>query len=180
MQEFLDQASGAGTPLDAVVVPSGGGGLLCGAIAACKGRGVAVFGAEPGVGGPGLGVALKTGRRTVHVSGKGSMADGLRSLTGEANWEHIREEGNVQGVWGVSEGEIREALSMGVREMGVGIEPSAAVALAAVMFGRGFREWVGGREGRVTVGVVVTGGNVSREDLLAIMYGSDSEEMASG
>lgn len=171
MQEFLDQASQTGNPLDAIIVPSGGGGLLCGAIAACKPRGVAVFGCEPAVGGPGLASALESGRRTLEIQGAGSIADGLRSLTGEANWEHIRADGNMRQMLTVSEMQIEAALGMGVSELGFAIEPSGAVPLAAALFSDAFHRWVAGARRRVRVGVVLTGGNVSMENLVALVPG---------
>lgn len=74
-----------GQSLDAAIVPSGGGGLLVGAIAVCEAQGVSVFAAEPEHGGPGLAEALRTGRRSLTLDGPPSIADGLRSLTGAAN-----------------------------------------------------------------------------------------------
>ncbi|KAL5390320.1 hypothetical protein DPSP01_001892 [Paraphaeosphaeria sporulosa] len=169
VQEFLQQASQTGNPLDAIIVPSGGGGLLCGAIAACKPHGVAVFGCEPAVGGPGLASALEVGTRALTLQGPGSIADGLRSLTGEANWEHIRAEGNVRQVLTVSEVQIEQALKVGVKELGFAIEPSAAVPLAAALFSDAFHRWAAGAHRQVRVGVVLTGGNVSMEDLAALV-----------
>ncbi|KAF2443375.1 tryptophan synthase beta subunit-like PLP-dependent enzyme [Karstenula rhodostoma CBS 690.94] len=171
VHEFLQQAAQAGRPLDAIIVPSGGGGLLCGAIATCKPRGVAVFGCEPEVGGPGLATALERGRRSLEIQGPGSIADGLRSLTGEANWEHICAEGNVKHVLTVGEVQIEEALRVGVRELGFAVEPSAAVPLAAALFSDAFHRWVADADRRVRVGVVLTGGNVSMEDLAALVPG---------
>ncbi|KAJ4348789.1 ubiquinone biosynthesis monooxygenase Coq7 [Didymosphaeria variabile] len=173
VQEFLQQTSQTGNSLDAIIVPSGGGGLLCGAIAASKPQGVAVFGCEPEYGGPGLAHALQSGRRTLKIQGPGSIADGLRSLTGEANWEHIRAEENVNRVLTVSEAQIEDALRVGVRELGFAIEPSAAVPLAAALFSDAFHGWVAAADRRVRVGVVLTGGNVSTEDLVALVPGFD-------
>jgi threonine dehydratase len=169
VQEFLQQTSQTGNNLDAIIVPSGGGGLLCGAIAACKPHGVTVFGCEPEIGGPGLASALESGRRTLAIQGPGSIADGLRSLTGEANWEHIRTEGNVRQMLAVSEAQIEEALEVGVKELGFAIEPSAAVPLAAALFSDAFHRWVAAANRRVRVGIVLTGGNVSMEDLIALV-----------
>ncbi|KAH7384056.1 tryptophan synthase beta subunit-like PLP-dependent enzyme [Phaeosphaeria sp. MPI-PUGE-AT-0046c] len=46
VRELLSQVGEVGQQLDVVIVPSGGGGLLVGAIAVCKGLGVTVFAAE--------------------------------------------------------------------------------------------------------------------------------------
>lgn len=165
VHEFLEQVSHMGKELDAVIVPSGGGGLLCGAIAACKTQGATVFGCEPECGGPGLAAGLERGTRTMKIQGSGSIADGLRSLTGEANWEHIRAEGNVEKVFTVSEAQIEEALKAGVKELGFSIEPSAAVPLAVALYSDAFHEWVASANRRVRVGIVLTGGNVGLEGL---------------
>jgi threonine dehydratase len=168
VHEFLAQV----VDLDAVVVPSGGGGLLVGAIAVCKARGVRVFGAEPEQGGPGLADGLRSGTRRTALDGGQTVADGLRCLTGEANWEHIRREGNVDGVFTVSEEQIREALGLAVRELGDRIEPSAAVALAVVLFSADFARQMAALGAGVRVGVILTGGNIGEEDLMTLV--SDS------
>lgn len=173
IREFTTQVA----DLDAIVVPSGGGGLLVGAIAVCKSLGIRVYAAEPSAGGPGLRHALQTGSRNEKVEGGETVADGLRCLTGSANWEHIRE--GVQGCFGISEEEIKRAVKVGCEELGDVIEGSGAVGLGVVLC----REWArevarigkekmgkgtaGGSE--VRVGVVVTGGNVRVEDLLGMV-----------
>jgi threonine dehydratase len=83
----------------------------------------------------------------------------------------------VQGILGVSEGEIREALKMVVQELGGVVEPSAAVPLAAVMFSTGFREWIGRFDRPVSIGIILTGGNVSMEDIFTIISGPSTGQM---
>jgi threonine dehydratase len=173
IREFLHQVGDQGHSLDAVVVPSGGGGLLVGAIAVCKAQGVAVFGAEPETGGPGLACALRTGQRCLELDGSPTIADGLRSLTGEANWEHIRQGGNVDGVFTVGEEQIKEAVRVAVEELGFVIEPSAAVALAAVLFSPVFARRMARFGAEARVGVVLTGGNVGVDELLRLVPGLD-------
>jgi threonine dehydratase len=103
VRELLSQVGEVGQQLDAIIVPSRGGGILVGAIAVCKALGVRVFVAEPKHGGQGLAAALQNGRRTLKLEGTLTIADGLRSLTGEANWEHIRQPANVDQVFTASE-----------------------------------------------------------------------------
>lgn len=172
-------------------MPSGGGGLLVGAIAVCKALGVRVYAAEPEIGGPGLRRALKIGSRT-ETTGEGeTVADGLRCLTGERNWEHIKR--GVHGCFGVSEEGIKGAVKVGCEELGDVIEPSAAVGLGVVLCGR---EWAGevvriGKEKEmmskgatgereVRVGVVLTGGNVGVEDLLGMVPDLDLSRLSVG
>ena len=164
IREFLTQVA----DLDAVIVPSGGGGLLVGAIAVCKTSGVKVFAAEPERGGPGLAAALRTGRRSTSLDGSETVADGLRSLTGEANWENIRDRG-VDGVFTVSEVHIKEALRLAVEELGMVVEPSAAVGLAVTLFSSAFARSMARLEGLAKVGVVLTGGNIGVEQLLNLV-----------
>ena len=45
--ELIEEAERAGTPLDALVVPVGGGGGVAGACLAAAGRGIEVYGVEP-------------------------------------------------------------------------------------------------------------------------------------
>ncbi|KAL6708858.1 hypothetical protein ACN47E_002265 [Coniothyrium glycines] len=169
VKELLEQAASLNTKLDAVIVPSGGGGLLVGAIAVCKPNGVAVFAAEPKVGGPGLARAIRTGVRCEEIKGQPSVADGLRSLTGTANWEHIRQVGNVQGICSLSDEQIKQTLGLAVKELQCVLEPSAVVALGGVLHCEVFAEWARGRGGDVKVGVVLSGGNIGQEDLQRIL-----------
>lgn len=159
--ELLEQVQAVGnTPLDAVIVPSGGGGLLVGAVAACKPQGVLVYGAEPAQGGPGLSSALHMGKRSEVLDQKRTIADGLRTLTGEANWEHIKRRENVEGVYTADESEIREAMRVAAESLGIIIEPSAAVALAATLFRGDFYARIAKTRKTLRIGVILTGGNI--------------------
>jgi threonine dehydratase len=169
IQELLHQIADLGQSLDAVIVPSGGGGLLVGAIAVCKPQGVTVFAAEPETGGPGLVSALRTGQRSLDLDGTPTIADGLRSTTGEANWAHIRRAENVDQVFTVSEDQIKAAIKLGVEELGFLIEPSAAVALAVILFSSTFAQRMAMFARDVRIGIVMTGGNISVEDLLTLV-----------
>ncbi|KAF2686339.1 pyridoxal-5'-phosphate-dependent enzyme [Lentithecium fluviatile CBS 122367] len=172
VSEFVDQVQDIDNALlDAVVVPSGGGGLLVGAVAACRPMGVVVFGAEPAHGGPGLANGLRTGRRTNRLEQKRTMADGLRTLTGEANWEHVKSRENVDQVFAVSEDDIRQAMRLLVDQLGFVIEPSAVVSLAVVLFSKEFHQRVGRMRGVVRIGVILTGGNIDTEQLQALLPG---------
>lgn len=177
VREFLQQMEqlGHGLP-DAIIVPSGGGGLLVGATAMCKPLGVTVFGAEPECGGPGLAKARRRGTRmtsTGRNDEQPTIADGLRSLTGEANWEIVKRRENVEEVFTVTEEDIKSALRVAVENLGFAIEPSAAVPLAAALFNRGFQRWSRDAKasGPLKIGVVLTGGNINAEELRAILPG---------
>ncbi|KAF2465963.1 tryptophan synthase beta subunit-like PLP-dependent enzyme [Lindgomyces ingoldianus] len=170
--EFLRQVTDMGhSPLDAVIVPSGGGGLLVGAAAVCKPQGVAVFGAEPEKGGAGLAEGLRKGARNVGMGQGPTIADGLRSLTGEANWELIKCRENVDLVFTATESQIREALRLAIDTFGFIIEPSAAVPLAVALFNTTFHQRIAKERRLVRVGVVFTGCNISEEELLTVLPG---------
>jgi threonine dehydratase len=87
--EILGQVSGMGrSPLDVIIVPSGGRGLLVGAAAVCRSQGVRLFGPEPECGVPGLTEALRNGMPPDSDAAPNeisTIADGLRSSTGVAN-----------------------------------------------------------------------------------------------
>ncbi|KAH7138728.1 tryptophan synthase beta subunit-like PLP-dependent enzyme [Dendryphion nanum] len=174
VREFLDQVHETGVSLDAVIVPSGGGGLLVGAIAACKPSNTLVFGAEPILGGPGLRRAMEVGVRATTLTPSDTMADGLRSLTGEANFEIIKRRDNVNGIFSVSEDQIRDSLRLVVNELGFVVEPSAAVPLAVALFSPEFKdklkdESMKRRKEKVRIGIVLTGSNITEEDLATIL-----------
>jgi len=136
--------------LDAVVVPVGGGGLLAGTVLAARLHGgLRVFGAEP------LAVddaarSLRRNRRQPPPQGE-SVADGLLTGLGAAAWEILRS--GTEAILTVEEAQILAAMRLVRVHLGMGVEPSAAVALAAVLAHRpvfhGLR-----------VGVILTGGNV--------------------
>ena len=178
VRQFLQQVADLGEHLDAVIVPSGGGGLLVGAIAVCKAQGVTVLAAEPEHGGPGLASALLTGHRTLHLDGTPTIADGLRSLTGEHNWEHIKQAGNVGEVFTVTEHQTKEALVLAIEELGCLIEPSAAVPLAAALFTPAFAQRMCTLQRNARVGIVLTGANIDVRELLEMAPGLDVGRIA--
>jgi threonine dehydratase len=169
VREFLQQVKRQGHELDAIIVPSGGAGLLVGAAAACKNKRVAVFGAEPKYGGPRLADARARSVRIRKLDQTFTVADGLRSLTGEANWEIVKEREHVENVYTVTEQEIRDSLRLAIEDLGFIIEPSAAVPLAVALFNEKFRTRIVREQRCVRVGIVLTGGNISKEELFRIV-----------
>lgn len=137
--------------LVAIVVPVGGGGLVGGTALAARGLapGCRVIGVEP--------AAADDARRSF-VSGvrqpggtPGTIADGLRAGLGMRNFELLRR--HVDDVVTVTEEEIVAALRVMLEDARMLIEPSSAVAVAAVIAGRA------GRPGE-RIGVILSGGNV--------------------
>jgi threonine dehydratase/serine racemase len=156
--ELLEQTG----PLDAIVVPIGGGGLLAGtAIAAADAQpGIRVFGAEP-EGADEAARSKRAGRRLAQHAPR-TVADGLRASLGEQAWPVLRD--RVEDVVVVSEDEILAALRLAWERAKLLIEPSAAVALAAVLGAR-FRAL----DGMARVGVVLTGGNVDLDQIASLL-----------
>ncbi|WP_433552810.1 threonine ammonia-lyase [Micromonospora zamorensis] len=153
--ELIEEAERAGTPLDALVVPVGGGGGVAGACLAAAGRGINVYGVEP-VGCDSLARSLAAGVR-VPVTPAPTIADGLRpSCVGELPFTIVRDV--LRGVVRVDDDEIGAAFRLILMELKVLAEPSGAAGLAGALRLVG-EERVGPGRQR-TVGVVLTGGNV--------------------
>ena len=145
--ELLEEAP----PLDTVVTPIGGGGLLSGAALACLLRSpdTAVWGAEPELGDDAH-RSLAAGERVRLEAPPATLADGVRSLQiGERPWSVLRE--RCAGIALVSEDELRAALALVWQRTKLLIEPTSALPVAALLAGR-----IPGRR----VGVVLSGGNL--------------------
>ncbi|RZU74450.1 threonine dehydratase [Micromonospora kangleipakensis] len=128
--ELIAEAERAGTPLDALVVPVGGGGGVAGACLAASDSAIDVYGVEP-VGCDSLARSLAAGRRVPVVPGP-TIADGLRpSCVGELPFAVLRD--GVRGVVRVDDEEIAEAFRLLLLELKVLAEPSGAAGLAGAL-----------------------------------------------
>ena len=145
--ELLEQAP----DLDDVVTPLGGGGLLSGCAIAAHGinPAISVYGAEP-AGAADTAASFAQGRRVEDWS-PDTIADGLRALVGVLNFAVIRE--HVRDVLLADDEETIAAMRAALEHAELRLEPSAAVALAAL---RRHRDRFSGRR----VGVVLTGSNI--------------------
>ncbi|MDG4793190.1 pyridoxal-phosphate dependent enzyme [Micromonospora sp. WMMD1082] len=161
--ELIEEAERAGTPLDALVLPVGGGGGVAGACLAAAGRPIEVYGVEP-VGCDSLARSLAAGRPTP-VRPVPTIADGLRpSCVGELPFAILRS--RLRGVIRVDDEEIAEAFRLLLMELKVLAEPSGAAGLAGALrlATDGALPAAGpGTQRQRTVGVVLTGGNVEAE-----------------
>ncbi len=152
--ELLEQVPG----LEALVAPVGGGGLVSGVCIAAKGTNPAlrVFAAEP------LGAddaaRSKAAGTLVPQTGPKTIADGLLTSLGDLTWPIVRD--LVERVITVREEEIVRAMRLSWERAKLLIEPSAAVAVAAVLSDE-FRALAGPRR----VGVVLSGGNANLDRL---------------
>ncbi len=149
--ELIEQVPG----LDALIAPVGGGGLLSGtalAAAALK-PGIDIYGAEPG-GADDAFRSLEAGQ-IMPVVDPQTIADGLRTSLGDLTFPIIQK--YVKAIITVSEKEIIMAMRLIWERMKLVVEPSAAVALAAVL---ARNAWFKGKR----VGMIVSGGNVDLDD----------------
>jgi threonine dehydratase len=152
--ELLEQVP----DLDAIITPVGGGGLLSGTCLAAKALkpGIRIFAGEPA--GADDAARSKAAGRLIPQAAPKTVADGLLTSLGELTWPVVRDE--VEAVIPVSEDEIIGAMRLAWERAKLMIEPSSAVALAAVLSEK-FR----GLAGVNRVGVILSGGNVSLDRL---------------
>lgn len=144
--------------LDAIVAPVGGGGLLSGTAIVGKGTSAAIriFAAEPK--GADDAARSKAAGQLIPQTEPKTIADGLLTSLGDLTWPVVRD--LVERVVTVKEEEIVQAMRLMWERAKLLIEPSAAVAVAAVL-SEEFRSL----EGMKRVGVILSGGNVNLDKL---------------
>jgi threonine dehydratase len=142
--------------LDVILCPVGGGGLISGTAIAAKGLkpGTRVIGVEP-AGADDAYRSFKSGQLQA-VPQPSTIADGLRGKLSERTFRLIQ--AHVDDIVTVSEASIIQAMRTLWEVMKIIVEPSGAVAYAALV------------EGKVeakgqSVGLIVTGGNLDLDDL---------------
>ena len=165
--ELLEDAERAGTPLDALIIPIGGGGLIAGACLVADPT-LAVYGVEP-VGCDSMRRSLAAGH-VVAVEPGPTLADGLKpTRVGELTFAIARD--RLNGCETVTDAELADA----VRHLAFGaklvVEPSGAAGLALALRGP-----LPGRPGRI--GIVLSGGNIAPDTLAALLVGSASTLVA--
>jgi threonine dehydratase len=148
-------------PLDVLVVPMSGGGLMagCGTAARALLPGVELVGVEPAAGDD-TKRSLAAGER-VRIPVPRTIADGLQvetpgALTFEVNRRQVDE------VLLVDDEAIVETMAVLFQRLKIVVEPSGAIALAAVLGNPG--RFAGRR-----VGVVLSGGNVGLDQFTALI-----------
>ena len=142
--------------LDYVFTPVGGGGLIAGTALAAKhfSNKCKVIGGEP-FNADDAYQSLKSGKIEYNETAN-TIADGLRTFLGDRNFPIIRN--NVERIIRVEESEIIHAMKLIWERMKIVIEPSSAVAFAAVLKEK---EQFKGKE----IGVIISGGNVDVNNL---------------
>jgi len=158
MLELLEQSRDLGAGLDAIIAPVGGGGLLSGTCITASGSNPRprVFAAEP-LGADDAARSFAAGE-LIPQTGPDTIADGLLTSLGDLTWPIIRD--HVERIFTVSDKQIVEAMRLLWERAKLLIEPSSAVVLAAVL-SDSFRKV----EGAKTLGLILSGGNVSLDKL---------------
>lgn len=151
--EALEQLAGAGAEADLVLCPVGGGGLVGGvALAFHHARPeTAIVAVEP-EGYHAMGASLADGEIQRVASGLPTICDALQATApGAVPFAAARAAG-ATGVR-VNDAEVRRAMRFAFERLKLVLEPSGAVAVAALLAGRA------GVQGRTAV-VFATGGNI--------------------
>jgi threonine dehydratase len=157
--ELCDQAA---APLDLLLVPCGGGGLLSGCAIAAKGRtpGCRVVGVEPELADDATRSFYSGTLQT--VKNPPTIADGTRTPSlGRITFPLVRT--FVDAMATVSEDSIMEAVRLLFYRLKLVVEPSGVLGLAALMTGKVTPQ------GRV--GVILSGGNVDGPTMRRILAG---------
>ncbi|MDP7007124.1 MAG: pyridoxal-phosphate dependent enzyme [Candidatus Poseidoniia archaeon] len=144
--ELLAQAE-----LDAIITPVGGGGLLSGTCIAVRGTapGVALYGAEP-AGADDAARSLAVGK-FIPQTGPDTICDGLLSSLGELTWPILRD--HLAAIITVNDDAVRRAMRLLRVELGLLVEPSGAIGLAAALSPTFESD-------AQRVGVILSGGNI--------------------
>ena len=137
--------------LNIVITPVGGGGLLAGTALSAHffGNNCKTIGAEPFEVDDAF-RSLQSGKIETNTT-VNTIADGLKTQLGDINFPIIQK--HVSEIIRVTENEIINAMKLVYERMKIVIEPSSAVALAAV-----FREKEKFKNNKV--GIIFSGGNV--------------------
>jgi threo-3-hydroxy-L-aspartate ammonia-lyase len=148
-------------PLDALLVPLGGGGLLSGSLLAAAelAPDCAVYGVEPEAGDDGR-QSLRTGR-IVHIDSPRTIADGAQTQhLGELTFPIIRE--RVTDILTVSDDELVGEMRVLASTLKIVAEPTGCLAPAGL---RHLAPRLAGKR----VGVVISGGNVDLDRYAALL-----------
>lgn len=159
--EALEQLAEAGGTADLVACPVGGGGLIGGLSLAIRHAlpAAQIFAVEP-EGYNGMGASAAAGQLTRVATGSRTICDALQATQpGAAPFAAARQAG-LTGLT-VSDKDVRAALKFAFEGLKLVLEPSGAVALAALLNG------ALPAKGRAVL-VIASGGNIALQDFLAL------------
>ena len=150
-------------PIDLLLVPVGGGGLISGCSVAAKGIDprVKVIGVEPKNADDAF-QSFRLGKR-IPADNPNTIADGLRTSVGEKTFPIIQD--HVDNIITVTEEQIVDAMMFYWERMKLIVEPSGAVALAGLLFGDIEPSIIKNKR----IGVIISGGNIDLSDFFATL-----------
>jgi threonine dehydratase len=154
--EIADQAETLGTPIDLVVGPVGGGGLMSGVGLATRARHptARMVGVEP-AGFDDARRSLAAGERVGAPAAARSLCDALESpMPGKLTFPILQR--TLSDILTVTDAEVAEAMRYAFEVLKLVVEPGGSVALAALLAGKL------DVDGRVAA-IVLSGGNVDPE-----------------
>ncbi|MEM7523869.1 MAG: beta-hydroxyaspartate dehydratase BhcB [Pseudomonadota bacterium] len=155
-KEMIEQMADFGDPLDTIVAPIGGGGMISGCCLTLSTLApeIRIIAAEP----KNADDAARSFRagRIIADDAPETIADGLKVPLKERTWHFVSN--HVSDILTAEEDEIVEAMKITWKRMKIVIEPSCAVPLAVIL--KNPEVFRGKR-----VGVVITGGNVDLDKL---------------
>ncbi|XP_070572542.1 serine racemase-like [Ptychodera flava] len=146
--------------LDAIVAPVSGGGMLAGICIAAKHikPDIKIFAAEP-LNADDCAKSFAAKKRIPLPDVPDTIADGLRASVGPNTWPIIKD--NVEDVITVTEEQIVQAIKLMLERMKICVEPSACVAVAAVLSDK-FKALPSSIK---RVGIILSGGNLDLSKL---------------
>jgi len=148
--------------VEVAICPVGGGGLLAGLGVELAPRGIRLLGVEPEAN-CAMYQSLEQKRAFTTYSGGPTLAEGLEGAVSERTFRMAQDYCETIGL--VTESGIRRAIAYAYRTLGVIVEASAAVAIAALL------DEVFSLSGRRVV-LVLTGGNIEPDLLDQVLGGS--------
>ena len=155
-KELLEDAG----PLDALLVPLGGGGLLSGSALAARALApdITIYGVEPAAGNDGQ-LSFRSGE-VVQIPTPDTIADGAQTRSlGHHTFPVIRE--LVDDIVTVTDEQLASATVLLAERLKTLVEPTGALAAAAALTGAVDVEGL-------RVGVILSGGNVDLDRLAAL------------
>jgi len=162
--EIAAQAKALGAPIDLLLGPVGGGGLMSGVSLAIRALSPAtqLYGVEP-AGFDDTRRSLEAGERRGAPPAPRSLCDALESpMPGKLTFPILR--AHLAGVVTAADAEVAEAMRYAFGTLKLVVEPGGAVALAALLTGK---LDLAGR----TAAIILSGGNVDPELFARVLAG---------
>jgi len=163
--ELARQAEALGAPLDLVVCPVGGGGLMAGVATALEALSPAtkLIGVEP-AGFDDTLRSLRAGARRTLAPTQRSLCDALESpAPGELTFPILQR--TLTGIAVVTDAEVAQAMRLAFAMLKLVVEPGGSVGLAALLAGRIEAP------ANATIGLVLSGGNVDPDLFARVIRG---------